>query len=466
MKRMKKLLTSFLACAAVCAVSVTALAAAPLETRAAETKSYLSAANVKDGGLSEWGLISLAASGVKGDADVIRGLIKTALEDIGENGFTGTAGAYGESAWGSNAGSLAKLILLLNSQGISPYTFGKNGDFEGYDLVAALFNTDHYYKNVSAYDLPYALMVYDALGIPAEKEADYKYSREMLVEKCLGLIGTVDGSVLSNGTADMTGVANVFDSTQKSPYDFESTAMVLQALAPYYTGSKPLSGALKTELDAKVNGCIDSIKQVQTATGGVPYAFFSYDADWNASFEKYADSCDAMAQIILAFTALGIDIDTVDNGGVSMLDNFLSAEYQTGNAGEFHANTDPLTQYYNNLITTQSAYMALAAYQEMAKNGGAAFSLFDRAAPVAYSDYDYSFFYPAQEEDSKDSAPSEPPKGPEPQEPEQQEPESTDKAEGQKPPKVGDPFPAAGVTALLVLCGGSLFLLKRKNAGR
>ena len=112
MKKAKKFLASFLACAAVCAVSVTALAATPLETRTAETKSYLSAMNQKDGGLDEWGLIGLAASGVSGDSDTVKGIITTALTDISKNGFTGTAGSYGESAWGSNAGNLAKLKKL------------------------------------------------------------------------------------------------------------------------------------------------------------------------------------------------------------------------------------------------------------------------------------------------------------------------------------------------------------------
>lgn len=448
MKKAKKFLASFLACAAVCAVSVTALAATPLETRTAETKSYLSAMNQKDGGLDEWGLIGLAASGVSGDSDTVKGIITTALTDISKNGFTGTAGSYGESAWGSNAGNLAKLILFLNSQGISPYTFGENGDFKGYDLVSALFNTGHYYNNVSAYDVPFALMVYDALGISAAEEATYKYSREDLVKKCLGLIGTVNAlsSGIPSGVDGMTGVPNTFDTTGKAPYDFESTAMVLQALAPYYTGSKTVSDpAVTAEITTKVNGCVDSIKQLQTTTGGISYAFFNYDADWNASFAKYADSSDAMSQIILAFTALGIDIDTVSNGGDSMLDNFLSAEYQTGTAGEFRANADPLTAYYSTYYSTKYAYMALVAYSEMTNNGEA-FSLFDRATPVAYTDYDYSFFYPASTPDTE-------------------EPE-TEKPAVKDPVKTGDAFPAAGAALVLIFCGASLFWLKKAKAGR
>ena len=244
----------------------------------------------------------------------------------------------------------------------------------------------------------------------------------------------------------MTGVPNTFDTTGKAPYDFESTAMVLQALAPYYTGSKTVSdSAVTAEITTKVNGCVDSIKQLQTTTGGISYAFFNYDADWNANFAKYADSSDAMSQIILAFTALGIDIDTVSNGGDSMLDNFLSVEYQTGTAGEFRSNADPLTAYYSTYYSTKYAYMALVAYSEMA-NSGAAFSLFDRATPVAYTDYDYSFFYPASTPDTE---------GPE-----------AEKPAVKDPVKTGDAFPAAGAALVLIFCGASLFWLKKAKAGR
>lgn len=460
MKKATRFLTSFVACAAACAMTMTAFAATPAETaktRASESKSYLSDMNKKDGGLDEWGLIGLAASGVSGDNEAVKALITTALTDISENGFTGTAGSYGESAWGSNAGNLAKLILLLNSQGISPYTFGAHDGFAGYDLVATLFNTEHYYKTVSAYDVPYSLMVYDALGISAAEEATYKYSREDLVKKCLGLIGTVNAlaSAIPGGSDGMTGVANTFDTTGKSPYDFESTAMALQALAPYYkTGSKAglIDASVKAEVDTKADGCIASIKQLQTASGGISYAFFTYDADWNSQFAKYADSADAMAQIALAFTALGEDIANVKHAnGPSMLDNLLSGEYQTSVAGEFRANADPLTAGYSTYYTTKFAYLALASYNEMADNGGTAFSFFNRSTPVSYGSYDYSFFYPAADNGNDDTTtPSQP----------------ETKPEVKDPVKTGDVFPATGTALLFVLCGASIIWLKKSRASR
>ncbi len=243
----------------------------------------------------------------------------------------------------------------------------------------------------------------------------------------------------------MTGIPNTLDTTGKAPYDFEATAMVLQALAPYYTGNRTISDpTVAAEVTTKVNDCVDSIKQLQTATGGISYAFFSYDADWNAIFAKYADSSDAISQIILAFTALGIDVGTVTNGGDSMLDNFLSDEYRTGTAGEFRANSDPLTAYYSTYYSTKYAFMALVSYSEM-KNSGTAFSLFDRPTPAVYTDYDYSFFYQSSNPDT--------------------EPE-TGKPAVNAPVKTGDAFPAAGAALALIFCGASLFLLKKSQSGR
>lgn len=157
----------------------------------------------------------------------------------------------------------------------------------------------------------------------------------------------------------MTGVANLYDTTGKAPYDLESTAMILQALAPYYTDTSAgtINSSVKSEVTTKVDGCVASIKQLQTETGGIPYAFFTYGSDWSAQFDQYADSCDAMAQIILAFTALGIDIDTViHSNGTSMLDNFLSSEYQTSVSGEFRANST-LGASYSTYYTTKFAYL-------------------------------------------------------------------------------------------------------------
>ena len=455
MVKAKKLIVSALACMAALAMTATAIAAdftpQDAKERAEETKSYLSAMNVKGSGMDEWGLIGLSASNVSGDSDTVKEIINTALTDISTNGFSGSGGAYGESAWGSNAGALAKLILFLNSQGISPYTFGKNGDFEGYDLVATLFNTDHYYQIVSAYDVPYALMVYDALGISPSEEAGYKYSREDLVQKCIGLIGTVNAasSGIPGGTDGMTGVANLYDTTGKAPYDLESTAMILQALAPYYTDTSAgtINSSVKSEVTTKVDGCVASIKQLQTETGGIPYAFFTYGSDWSAQFDQYADSCDAMAQIILAFTALGIDIDTViHSNGTSMLDNFLSSEYQTSVSGEFRANST-LGASYSTYYTTKFAYLALVSYNGLQENGGDPYSVFNRTTPVAYTPYDYSFFYQTGDNNEDDTTSS--------------QPEDKPVSDTKDPVKTGDAFPAEGIAFLAIASGLALLLVKK-----
>lgn len=450
MKKVKKLLASFLACTVACAMSVTAFEATPLETRTEEAKNYLSAMNKKDGGLDEWGLIGLAASGISGDSDTVQSIIATALDDIYASGFDKSS--FGESGWGSNAGALAKLILFLNSQEISPYTFGTNGDFYGYNLVATLFNTDYYYKNISAYDVPFALMVYDALGISAEEEATYKYSRKDLVEKCLSLIGSVNAasSGIPGGTSDMTGVANFYDITGKAPYDFEATAMVLQALAPYYTGSKTISDpSVMTEVTDKVDGCINSITLLQTQTGGIPYAFFTYDTDWNANFAKYADSADAMAQILIAFSALGINSDTIANGGNSMMENFLSDEYKTAIAGEFRANSDPLTEYYSTYYTTKYAYIALISFEGMMTDDLAPFSIFNRETPISYRNYSYSFYYSPSGSGSGNTTNS-----------------GNEKPDVTSPANTGDAFPFAGIILIMAVCGVLLIQLKKLKADR
>jgi len=447
MKKVKRILAALLACAVTCAAGATAFALSPFEARLSETDGYMTALNVPGGGLDEWGFIGLAENGTAGDEEAVKEMITAALTELDTNGFDGTYGS------GSN---LAKLILFLDSQKISPYTFGENGSFAGYDLVKTLFNTDSFYGYVSAYSDPYILMVYDALGISAEEEAGYKYKREDLVKNCLSLIGNIDAAAsgMPGATDGMTGVANTFDTTGKSPFDLEATAMVLQALAPYYTGSKPLSSETKAEVDSKVAASVSSLKQLQTATGGISYAFSTYDANWNPSFVGYYESCDALSQIVLAFTALGEDVGALqkDPSAPSMLENLLSDEYKTSLSGEFRANGDPLTDYYVTYYTTKFAYLAMTAYNKASVSSGTAFegyNIFDAAAPTQYAEYDYSFFYPEAEEDDNDDNSEEDDKI-----------TNEDENKIDDPAKTGDSFPFA-VWGILILGAAALPIIRK-----
>lgn len=442
MKMLKRVLASFLACAVTCTTMVTVLAA-DFPTRTEETKGYLNGMNVKDGRLDEWGLIGLAASGIDGDEETVQEIITTALDDISENEFDGN-GMFGTGS----AGQLAKLIFLLHFQGISPYTFGANGDFEGYNLVAALFNSDFYYVYASAYATPYALMVYDTLAVSVAEEATYKYSREDLIDLCLSLVANdIDASgTFPGGTTGMTGVAGW---EAEAPYDFESTAMVLQALAPYHLDGSRIDPLVAGDVADAVSDCINSLSQAQQDDGGFPYAFFDY-TDWqNPVFIDYYNSADATAQIMLALTAAGMDLaDTNYMGsGPSILDNILSSEYETPNAGEFRANSESVTDYYDPYYTTKFAYLALLSYEKATEGGSfAPFSLFSSAAPVSYGDYDYSFYYDTDNNNTDNTGnngntgstgSNSTPSG------------STNK----EPVKTGDTFPAA---ILMVLAAGSV----------
>ncbi len=69
MVKAKKLIVSALACMAALAMTATAIAAdftpQDAKERAEETKSYLSAMNVKGSGMDEWGLIGLSLTSVQ-----------------------------------------------------------------------------------------------------------------------------------------------------------------------------------------------------------------------------------------------------------------------------------------------------------------------------------------------------------------------------------------------------------------
>lgn len=156
-----------------------------------------------------------------------------------------------------------------------------------------------------------------------------------------------------------------------------------------------------------------------------------------------------MAQILIAFSALRINSDTIANGGNSMMENFLSDEYKTAIAGEFRANSDPLTEYYSTYYTTKYAYIALISFEGMMTGDLAPFSIFNRETPISYRNYSYSFYYSPSGSGSGNTTNS-----------------GNEKPDVTPPANTGDAFPFAGIILIMAVCGVLLIQLKKLKADR
>lgn len=138
--------------------------------------------------------------------------------------------------------------------------------------------------------------------------------------------------------------------------DIDVTAMTLNALAPYYSGSAETASAVERGLDFL------SAKQLDN--GG--YSSFG------------AENPESTAQVLMAVSALGIDCQQDSRfvkDGNTLIDGIASFRLDDGSFSHIHGGAS------NESATMQSLY-SLAAYRRMTDGGGPMF-IMDRAAPVA-----------------------------------------------------------------------------------
>ena len=218
----------------------------------------------------------------------------------------------------------ARMILALTA-------IGKDvTDVGGHNLLAGL-NDMAYIQKQGINGPIWALLAFDSGNYPVP-EGDV--SRE-------GLIQVILDAQLNDGGWALTGTVS----------DADITGMALQALAPYY----------KTDVKVKaaIDESIDALSGMQTAEG----SFGSIDGV----------SCESIAQVIAALSALGIDAHTDGRfikNGVSALDA-LCAFYVEG-GGFRHLMNGNLDG-----MATEQGYYALAAYFRMRSGKTALYDMTD-----------------------------------------------------------------------------------------
>lgn len=229
-----------------------------------------------------------------------------------------------------SASEYARLVLTLGVMGEDPT------DFEGYDLVAALYENADLAKNLVTV-ITYVLIALDSKDyvIPA----DAAWTRGEIVDQLLSY-QAADGGFGWKANSEIG--------------DVDTTGMILTALAPYYNETYPT---------------------VQTAFEKA-LGYLKAQLTENAGYAAYGseNSCTA-AQVLTALAAAGIDPVNAANGFtkddsnlITNLHLFRNNEggflYQTGSA-----NSDTMS--------TQQTTYALEAYRRLAAGENALFDLTD-----------------------------------------------------------------------------------------
>lgn len=270
--------------------------ATPLE----ETAAWI-LASVKEPGLGatfgEWAILGLARSGVAVPEEYFESYYKNVVEYVENCGGVLDSRKYTE---------YSRVILALTAIGKDP------ADVGGYDLVAPLADYDQTVfqgingptfaliaLNSGAYELP-------VCGVEGATQATEEAYIALLLD-----------SELENGGWSFSGGAAEVD----------MTAMVLQALAQYRS--------------------VDGVEQaVERGVAAL--------AQMISAGEE--ETCEGMAQTIVALTELGISLEDERfvSGGLTVMERLLT--YRAGDGGFMHVQGSASDQ-----MATEQAFYALAA---------------------------------------------------------------------------------------------------------
>lgn len=223
--------------------------------------------------------------------------------------------------------SIERMVLGLTASGYDATSVA------GYNLIKAIYTSDLDAQGINA--LAYALLAYDC--------APYEVPQEAGVNTREQIIGRILEQELDDGG---WGYSAIWGS------DVDLTAMVIQALAPYYTA--------QTNVQEAVDKGLHYLSTQQDENGG-------YIA-WGS------DTCESTAQVICALTSLGIDpaeeADFIKANG-----NLLShlGEFYDKESGAFkHDSSNGI----NTMATQQAAY-ALLSYDRFLANKNSLYNMSD-----------------------------------------------------------------------------------------
>ncbi len=266
------------------------------------TGDYLEALGTSEVGTigGEWMVIGLARSGRKVPEGYYDSVIKYVTENIDAN----------ERLHSNKSTDNARLILALTA-------IEKDvTDVAGHNLLLGL-NDMHYLQKQGINGPIWALIALDSGNYPAPTGGDV--SREALIQVILDAQLGDGGWALSGENADP-----------------DMTGMALQALAPYYDRN--------TSVQAAVDHAVTLLSEIQDSDG----CYSGVDGA----------SCESLAQVVVALTALDIDPDTDTRfikNGVSVLDALL--QYAVSDGGFRHVLTGE-----RDGMATEQGYYALTAY--------------------------------------------------------------------------------------------------------
>ncbi|MDD6489971.1 MAG: cadherin-like beta sandwich domain-containing protein [Clostridia bacterium] len=282
---------------------------------------------------NEWIILSL----VRGEqiTDEIRNTYIKSAED-----YVKTVGSSKLSNTKSTDNS--RFIITLTALGCDVTNIG------GYNLLEP-YSDYEYLSGQGINGLVYALVSLDTKNyeIPVSSDSANQTTREKLIDSIIS-------SQLSDG--GWTFYGDVSDS--------DMTAMVLQALAPYYNS------------DNNVKSSVDKA-----------LTFLSSNQQDNGSFVSYgSQDCESNAQVITALTALGIDIlsDTrfIKNGNTAL--DGLKLFYNDGTFSHLQNGTE-------NGVSTNQAYYALVSYYRYSQGKTSLYDMSDvEISPVPTESSDNS----------------------------------------------------------------------------
>ncbi len=141
--------------------------------------------------------------------------------------------------------------------------------------------------------------------------------------------------------------------------DYDSTAMVLNALSPYYNAASAEDAGLSEELYTEIKNAVDSIVSILSSVQGDAGTYYSSNTD---------------AVVIIGLTSIGINPaqdERFIKNGKSVIDGLLSYALDDNSGFGYTNNSE-----YNALATEQS-FRALVSYLGLTQNNGAAYDIYD-----------------------------------------------------------------------------------------
>ena len=252
--------------------------------------------------LSQWQATALSAYGKKASIKNEKALANNFVQTISASKVT----------------DFEKTVIALSAMGYNSKKFASN-DGTTKDLVSSIANFTQ--SDIGVNGAMYALIAYQSGHFDLGENVYWTENK---------LIDYILANELPNG-----GYAYWGDTAET-----DLTAMAVTALSPYYE--------TRSDVKALVDKLVNILSTTQNAVGG-------YDTSWGT------DSSDSVAQVIVALSAMGIDLSADSRfikNGYTLVDNLLT--FKTANNEFLYA-----TGGEESSISTEQAFLALVSYYKL-----------------------------------------------------------------------------------------------------